>query len=478
MKKYLSILLAIMMLAAMFSGCGGAPAEDTQGTTPATVPTEPETVHPTDPMEMITDGYYTYGYTAEGYGDFTYFFHFYEEDPVLGAVFYAGLLNNGVLFAGTYTVEKKDCDYACYIDRDEATKEDGVLTTGTAPYTVSFYDWAGNLIDACAYDGDILYNDLETISAMASGPVFYHHDIDGSDSKYAEIYAGEMGVAYLEFVGAEDDLATLSLSHNGTYVDLVGMIVEGTWTIAPNEEGGYDYTLTTNSGEEDAVISVSADTRTAVYKKLDGSLTIDMVNAVAETVEETGRYVGTCPTDYGEDATITLVCYVDGTAAVTMEIYGNTGDVDNGTYTAGEDGTITFTFEGAGEIVSDGKTVHYVNEAAAIDAELSKEGASEFLVLAGEGGMAAYEGFTFPENLTFYDDGTCALSVEIQGEVTVLAEGTYTANDYGIPESVTLEGFDELPVTMDYTTMLLSVEIPAIEEAGFNAATLSLTLGG
>ena len=36
-----------------------------------------------DPMERITQGRYFYGYNAGGDLDMSYFFHFYEEQPVL-----------------------------------------------------------------------------------------------------------------------------------------------------------------------------------------------------------------------------------------------------------------------------------------------------------------------------------------------------------------------------------------------------------
>lgn len=482
MKKILAMILALAMIVTLFAACGGT--EDPKNTDPSTQPstqpseTDPVVVHPTDPLEMITDGYYTYSYTAEGYGDFTYFFRFYEEDPVLGSVFYAGLLNNGVPFAGLYTVEQVECAYECYPDREAASTEGGQMVSGTAPYTVSFYDWDGNLLDQCAYDGDILYNDLEAISAMASGPVLYHHDIEGENSKHTEIYAGEIGVPYLEFVGVEDDLASVALSHNRTYVDLVGMIVEGNWQIAPNSEGGYDYTLVNDEGVTDAVLSVSADAQTAVYTKADGSLTLNMVNAAPPVVEEAARYSGAMPTAYGADATVTMIMYVDNTVTVEIDIFGNVAALDEGTYAIAEDGTITFSFTNAGELTNEGNTVHYVlaNESMPVDVVLTKEGAEVFLILAGEGGMAAYEGFTFPENLTMYTDGTCELSVDIQGAVTVLATGTYTVNEYGIPATATLDGLGEIVINIDWTTLLLSAEIPAIEAAGFNATVVSASL--
>ena len=108
--------------------------------------TETQAVSFDDPMEAITEGYYTYGYEV---GDMlmSYYFHFYEEQPVLGKVFYAGMCMNQINFAGTYDVVEENYDYSCYANRED--QEADKKTEGTAPYTVYFYDWDGNELDKC-----------------------------------------------------------------------------------------------------------------------------------------------------------------------------------------------------------------------------------------------------------------------------------------------------------------------------------------
>lgn len=414
-KKLLGIAVVGCLMLGGLAGCGEKSVESGagEGSDAASVPVEsrPEdsaeaspVVHPTDPLEMITDGFYTYAYFAEGYGDFVYFFHFYEEDPVLGSVFYAGFANNKSNYAGIYTVEETPYDYKCSADRDEVLA--GTVHEGTAPYTVTFYDWAGNILDQCGYDGEILYNNMTAVSGAGSSDVYYNHDIDGADSKFVSSYEEEQGVSYLEFVGTEDDLATLSLSHNRTYVDLVGTITEGTWEIAENAEGGYDYTLVPyDEGKKGAVLSVSADTRTAAYTQ-EGAEAVPMANtredaaaAAAVAYEFDGTY---SMVDFGVDANLFLYLYQDGTVELVVDVYGNKAVADTGTFEAAEDGGLVLTMECAGTITSDGQTVQYagttdvgdMDEKLALNEEAGAGIAEAVVLFSFEGGFCTFDCYT------------------------------------------------------------------------------------
>ena len=172
-RKLAALLLALCMVLAL-AACGEAAEQPTEAPqeTPAETPAESaapsEEPRPTDPLEMLTSGYYCYKFTEAGYGDFGFFFHFYEEDPVLGSVFYAGLSNNRQNFAGTYTVEEADFAYACYPDRASATDDAVAPTEGTAPYTITFYSWDGEELGKCGFDGDYFYNVMDEGSASPS----------------------------------------------------------------------------------------------------------------------------------------------------------------------------------------------------------------------------------------------------------------------------------------------------------------------
>jgi predicted small lipoprotein YifL len=187
MKKLISLSLAAVLMLSM-AACSGKSATQAPPATATAAPTanaetaatatpspteaaEAPPVADTNPLTMLTQGHYVYSFYAEGYGNYTYFLHFYPEAPVLGAVFYAGFSNNGVKFAGTYTVEEKEKAYACFPDRDAAIVTDGVPVPGVAPYTITFFDFDGNEIESCGYDGEVLYNDLVTIAGVGSAPL-------------------------------------------------------------------------------------------------------------------------------------------------------------------------------------------------------------------------------------------------------------------------------------------------------------------
>jgi hypothetical protein len=304
-----------------------------------------------DPVAAITDGYYTYAFNAAGYGMFTGFFRFYPEKPALGAVFYCGLINNGVTFAGTYTVDKTDKAYSCYMTREENI--DGKLTDGVAPYTVTFFDFAGNEIGACGFDGDVLYNDIPTFVSPASGNNAFIHDTDAS-SEYADTYAGELGVKYLDFVDAEDDTATLTLYHNGRYADLVLIIVEGDWAISGGDAvSGFTYALMPDEAYDTPVtLTVSSDQSSAAYTP-DGGDELSMINTALTGAKPVFTFIGTQTIEaYGADANLALSLYDDGTAALEIDLFGAKAIADQGAYEMVNDFTFGVTFDNAGRVES------------------------------------------------------------------------------------------------------------------------------
>lgn len=356
-KLIAALLLVLSLSMTMFIGCkkGGEEVSQTEETNVQEEVTEEttEVTKSTDPSDMILDGRYVYSFFAEGYGDFASYFHFYEEAPVLGAVFYAAYQNNGTAFTGTYTVEKKDFEYALYNTRDEIEAA-GEKTTGTAPYTITFYDWDGNVMDSCGFDGDILYNDMEVIKGMGGGPVIYTHDTDLENSLFKAIYEGEVGLAYLDFISDEDETSTVTLFHNMTYRDLMNMMIDGTWSMEKLTDGSFSYTLTpADESDSGAVLSVSLDNATAVYTQ-DGAegMTLTNTKLLGPTLAYVFEGVQTI-TQYSTDAPVTLTLYDDGTCFLTADLFGNSADVDAGTYVMAADGyTFEFSFDKGGEFKS------------------------------------------------------------------------------------------------------------------------------
>ena len=458
-KKLLALLLAAVMVLSL-AACG-APAADPTEATP-TVSDDPTTpAASTDPLEMITEGYYQHCYTAEGYGEFGYFFHFYEEVPVLGAVFYAGLNNNRANFVGTYTVEEIPCDYLCFPDRETKTDPTKEPTAGTAPYTVTFFDWDGNEIGKCGFDGDILYNSMDegdVIYTSGSGSVHYLHDTTGEKSKY---YEGELGIPYLEYVADDEKTSTLAINHNGTYTDLVNAMIEGTWTVADNAEGGLDFTFTPfDSLDTGAVVSTSADRSKCTYTPEGGdpiamSTLSNKGPVVVHSFEGTYNIAA-----YNMDATVVLNAYEDGTCNVTMSVAGNAQELAKGTYVL-DIPTFTFNFDGMDEVKSsvDGNGVitidltipgTSVGDVQTVLTRVEVESAEPVVAhtFTGKHTIAAYN-MEADVVLTAYSDNSCTVTASVAGNTQELAKGTYVLDGHTF--IFNLEGAEEMKSSVDGT---------------------------
>lgn len=371
-KRFLALLTSAVLCASMMAGCGGNTAlqesnepsgensedqesnessgENSEDQESAGLEEAAET-YSEDPLEMIHEGYYSWTYPVDGMDDMCAFFHFYEEQPVLGAVFYAGFAWNQITYAGTYTVEEKECPYSVSFTREEQLADPLIVNEGTAPYTVTFYDFAGNELGFCGYDGEYLYND-SAVDGAGGGQARYVHDADAA-SAYMGTYEGESGIAYLDFVAEEAATSTLTLYHNGRYMDLVDMMVEGSWSMSEGAEG-YEYTLVPDlASDTGAMLAVSEDESAAVYTA-DGGEGIAMINTADAGPKAAMEMKGTTPIPGQEvEADVIGKLYADGSVTIAASAFGTEFPLDEGTWTMGEDGyTVTFQFENAGELVS------------------------------------------------------------------------------------------------------------------------------
>ncbi len=362
-KKMAALLMSAVLGMAMLTGCGGTSDMPQEGTTDTqtTEEAEQQSVEAVqteetneeksdDPVSAITDSYYTYGYDV---GDMlmSYYFHFYEEQPVLGKVFYAGMCMNQINFAGTYDVMEESYDYSCAASRED--QENNKMTEGTAPYTIYFYDWDGNELDKCGFDGENLYSNMTAITGVGGENAIFAHDTDIENSKYADTYAAEAGQIYASYVSEEDATSTVALYHNGRYLDMVNMMVEGSWTMAKTEEG-YEFTLTPDSESDTAaVLEVTDDFATASYTP-DGGAAVALVNNKEAGPEVSYTLTGTIaiPGQDGTEAELTGKLYADGTVTLTASAFGTDMDIDEGTYTVDESYVYTFEFDHAGELIS------------------------------------------------------------------------------------------------------------------------------
>ncbi len=400
----------------------------------------------------LADKYISYSFTAEGYGDFNHYFHFYPEAPVLGSVFYAGFVNNQTCFAGTYTVEEKECAYTVFENR-KAIEASAEKLTGVAPYTITFYDFAGNVLDECAFDGTYMYNDMDVVKGTSSGPVIYSLD---ADRKLQSAYDGELGVNYLSFVADDDDTCTVQLSHNMTYVDLMSFIVEGKWSMAARDDGGYDYTLSPDlEGDVGAVLGVSADRLTAVYTSDEGDVW-QMTNT--EALGPNLAYVGLGEFHidaYGIDAQAALNMYDDGSCELLAELFGNSAALDAGEYVMNADYSVSFDFDNAGDLTA---RVDPEKMALLLDYACDKTqiGAINVSLQIGQAEAPAPEmllevagGFT---TIAFYDDFTYEFKFESYG---LTEKGTWGFANYAL--SLTQSNGNVINATLDPSTYALSL---------------------
>jgi len=372
MKKKLLAMILVFVFALSLAACqanddagkgNDAPANTTETKEPADTtkepaeeapaekPTEEEPAAPsTDPETMLLEGRYLYSYVAEGHGEYGYFFHFYEEDPVLGPIFYAGFTNNKMPFVGTYALEKTPFDYACYPDRAAKTADDVEPTTGTAPYTITFFDWDGNELGKVGYDGDNLYNMMlsgSAIYANGSDEVIYYHDIENTKPT---LYEGEVGVPVWEYVADNEATSTLAICHNKTYVDLVDYMIEGTWEVSENANGGLDFALTPDdSTESPVVVSTSADALTCTYTP-EGGEALAMSAPTEAKLVYTFKGNTVIPANNME-AEVILELFDDNTCTAYASLGGNRLDLTTGTY-ALEGYTFNFDFDSAEDVAS------------------------------------------------------------------------------------------------------------------------------
>ena len=303
----------------------------------------------------LANTYYSYGYDV-GTMFMNYFFHFYDEVPGMGKVFYAGMCMNQITYSGTYEVLAEECEYACWPDREtlQAAAEGEEPPTGTAPYTIVFYDFDGEEIDRCAFDEEHLYNDMENITGIGGENATLNLDTEPEDSRFASEYANEQAVSMLDLVNPEDDTATLTLKVNGKYDDLVIFYVEGTFTIEEDEEDGTVITLIPDDEEEDGAVLTQNEDGTYTYLSDSGD---EVILEVVAKQEVSYSLKGEIAVPGMDDTMADLICelYNDDTVKIYADFMGNQMDIDQGTYEIDmETYSFILHFDEAGDLTTEG----------------------------------------------------------------------------------------------------------------------------
>lgn len=373
-KKIFALLLCFAMLLAL-AACGSnagnesnnpSQSDNLESEQPSDPSPSNEVLADKTPAEQIVDNYYAYYYYPSADFLMDYFFHFYDEVPGIGKVYYAGFAMNQIVFSGTYEVVEESHDYACWATRDEqeAAGEGAAAPIGTAPYTVNFYDFDGNLVDSCGFDGQNLYVDMVNISGIGAEHNVFTLDTDPENSVLVNEYNNEQAPALMSLVSPDDETATLALLVNGKYNDMVIYFVNGTY--AANSDMT-EFTLTPAS---------TADNGATLTKNDDGTYTYVSADGTEVTLVEEGGSVDIAWTYLG-DADIPgaglvedgMICelYSDNTVALYASAFGTRMDIDVGTYEIDmATYSITIHFNTAGDVTTytDDTGMHfdYANE--------------------------------------------------------------------------------------------------------------------
>lgn len=383
MKKKISALFLCLAMLLSLVACGGnndKPADDTttppaeNQTDPADTAPQPEDDQPAEPApsdlspaEQIVNSYYSYYYYPNADLLMDYFFHFYDEVPGIGKVYYAGFAVNQIVYSGTYEVVEEPHDYACWATREEqeAAAEGASAPTGTAPYTVNFYDFDGNLVDSCGFDGQNLYMDMANISGIGAEANVFILDTDPENSVLAADYANEQAPSLVSLIDPNDETATLELLINGRYKDMVIMAVDGTY--AANDDLT-EFTLTPNSTADNGATVTKNEDGTYTYKSADGT---EISMTEVSTVTTVYTYKGLVPVP-GADSEGDLIAELksDNTVRLYASAFGSEMDLDAGTYAIDMSTySITLTFDHAGEITtySDDVGMHFDYAASGLE---------------------------------------------------------------------------------------------------------------
>ncbi len=355
-KKLLAMLCCGALALSVLAGCGGS-GDDKKGETQKQETEKEdekkEEATKTDPSDPV--GYYQFSYEVEGNGLWVNYIHLYDETSI-GKVFYAGYASNQIAIAGTYEIEEKSCDYKVHMTREDVLddKEGKNKKEGTADYTITFYSFDGVELGSCAYDGEYIYNDTETISGTGAEQVAFLRDVEGLDSKYGQAssgYGGEKGMPYVKAYSEADETCTVTLNHDSTYSDMMEMEVVGTWA---KEADGVTYTLTPDSESDTAaVLVVSEDGMSATYTPDGGEAAELKIKKKKPVAFKYAAVIAGADNTLGMDIDCWINCYSDKTCEAFIGTHGVEMAIDAGTYENSTDGAITFHFEKGGDMSSD-----------------------------------------------------------------------------------------------------------------------------
>lgn len=419
-KRIIALLICLLMVAGVFTACGND--QSSSASQPASVSApDPDVSEPETPTGTgLTAGYFEYIMRPEGREEYLNYIHFYEN-----GVYYFSAYNDGQYSAGYYELLDEPIEYP--VDKDAPDGE-----KATAEQTIVFTDLNGTELARCGYANDSIY----FVSFFYDNTFEHNPTADNNPDN-------ETGVTVEEFMLEGDEYSTVLLKHNGTYLDSLVTIVEGTWA-----KNGDVYTLISDEGDE-YTLTVNGDT--AEYATPEGE-TMQLVRVVAATalMQFTGS---TEEAAYGE-MIVNIYAYEDGTAELVVS-YGGQDNATKGTWVQQENYNLLFDFDGiTQEAVLDTETRTYSME------YLGNDGVGDVTVLleqveVGGGERTVEMTFIGEENeniqLEMYSDGTCEMVYVGMG---TMETGTWSMDDSSAMPviSITLDTTGEIEVETDYAT--------------------------
>lgn len=479
MKKFLAMLLALAMCL-MAAACAANPSSgETNASTGSTETTTPEGQEGDD----LTTGYFTYAYAVEGMGDMVRYFHFYPDQGLGGICLYASSGGGGTqLSIGFYSVEETPFAYSCWSAREERNSEGTGRKEGTAPYTIVFTEIDGSEMGSVGYDGEYVYVDGEETGGFVIADARNMRFARDTADSYPEAYAAEVGQLLLRVEAVGDATSFVEIYHDGTYSDMVNMLIEGTYTYA-EENGVKVYTLTPNDSSDAAAAITFQDNGTITYAS--GGSTLEMKQEVQKVLflALTGKVT---QTEYNMEAEYTMELYEDGTCELLVDMAGNAVSVDTGSYLTNASYDLEFTLNMLGALTaggdfSDPAAPKYSMEIPAIQAFSLSEatlnyGQAEKTVAFAFTGTVTQTAYSMEGEYTLnmYDDNSCELIVTLAGNAASVDAGTY-ALDSAYNFALTMNTLGVLTAKGDFadpSAPVYTVEIPAVEAYSLSEATL------
>lgn len=246
--KVLAIVLSLVMMLSAFAACG---------------PKEPQKEE-----KKVTDGIFTFKFGNDG-KDYNFYLHLYEN-----GMFYLSELNGGAKVIGNWKLVdgEKEIEYAA--TRDD--KVNNVVSKITVKQTLEFTNLDG---ENCGQAGWVPEEGKLYGLVITGGQGFGNTQVyeqQPSDWVPGTTEGVEIGQALFTYEDKADTSCYVSINHDGTFVDMMTTMIEGSWT-----KDGNTYTLTDPDSSAKATLTVNGDT--ADYVGYDGTKT-----TITKQVKESG----------------------------------------------------------------------------------------------------------------------------------------------------------------------------------------------